>query len=40
MEIFGRNKIMLAILTFALAEIKIIFTHLINLLFTFLGILK
>jgi hypothetical protein len=33
MEIFCRNKIILAILTFPLTEIKIIFTHLINNLF-------
>jgi hypothetical protein len=40
MEIFCRNKIILAILTIPLTEIKIIFTHLINHLSTFLRILK
>jgi hypothetical protein len=30
MDIFCRNKIILAILAFPLTEIKIIFTHVIN----------
>jgi hypothetical protein len=40
MEIFYRNKIILAVVTFPLKEIKIIFTHLGNKSFTFLRILK